>query len=164
MLDGLKLGTLSRKDSQGQSGTLLIPSRDSSKKLKGNFPKGKSYQKNKQGNSCTNILKKEKPQLQTSPGYNQGKIQKGRLFISLLNQIQYSLQVKYASSKDCIIVVPKSILYNTIQQKKYKLILLLRQQKPIIGFLNKYQIKLYSIYKLIVLVTNIYNYTKKVSL
>ena len=30
------------------------------------------------------------------------------------------------------------------------------------GFLDKYQIKLYNIYKLTVLVINIYNYTKEV--
>ena len=47
--------------------------------------------------------------------------------------------------------------------KEHKFILLLKWWKPIIGFLDKYQIKLYSTYKLIVLVTNIYNYTKVVS-
>ena len=46
--------------------------------------------------------------------------------------------------------------------KEYELIPLLRWRKPITGFLNKYWIKLYSIYKLTVLVTNIYNCTKEV--
>ena len=47
--------------------------------------------------------------------------------------------------------------------KEYKLVPLLKQQKPITGFLNEHQINLHSTYKLIVLVTNIYNYTKEVS-
>ena len=53
------------------------------------------------------------------------------------------------------------IQYNLV--KEYKLILLLKWQKPIIGFLNKHQINLYSTYKLTMLVINIYNYTKEVS-
>ena len=61
-LDGSKPGTPSSgKDSQGQSGTLPTPSRDSSEKPKGNFPEGKSHWKNKQGDSRTDIPKKEKP-------------------------------------------------------------------------------------------------------
>ena len=85
-LEGLKLETLSSgKESQGQSGTRLIPSRDNPKKLRKSFPRGKAYQKGKQGDSCSN-QKKEKPQLRISPSYNQGKIQKGRLFILLLSQ------------------------------------------------------------------------------
>ena len=47
--------------------------------------------------------------------------------------------------------------------KEYKLVPLLRWRKPIAGFLDEYQINLYSTYKLIVLVTNIHNYTKEVS-
>ena len=46
--------------------------------------------------------------------------------------------------------------------KEYKLTLSLRWRKPIIGFLDKYRIKLYSAYELIVLVADIYNYTKVV--
>jgi len=46
--------------------------------------------------------------------------------------------------------------------KEHKLILLQRWWKPIIGFLDKHRIKLHSTYKLIVLVANIYNYTKVV--
>ena len=52
------------------------------------------------------------------------------------------------------------IQYNLV--KEYKLILLQKWWKPIVGFLNKYQIKLYSVYKLTVSVANIYNYTKVV--
>ena len=48
--------------------------------------------------------------------------------------------------------------------KEYDFTLLQRRQKPIIGFLDKHQIKLYSTYKLTVSVTNIYNRTKVVSL
>jgi hypothetical protein len=48
--------------------------------------------------------------------------------------------------------------------KEYKLVLLLKWQKPIAGFLNEYWINLYSAYKLTVSVTNIYNRTKEVSL
>ena len=54
------------------------------------------------------------------------------------------------------------IQYNLV--KEHKLILLLKQWKPITDFLNEYQIKLYSAYKLIVSVTNIYNCTKEVGL
>ena len=46
--------------------------------------------------------------------------------------------------------------------KEHKLILLLRWRKPIIGFLDKHRIKLYSAYELIVLIADIYNYTKVV--
>ena len=48
--------------------------------------------------------------------------------------------------------------------KEYELILLLKWQKPIAGFLNKYWINLYSAYKFIVSVTNTYNCTKEVGL
>ena len=48
--------------------------------------------------------------------------------------------------------------------KEYKLVLLLKWWKPIVGFLNKHQINLYSAYKLTVSVTNIYNCTKEVGL
>ena len=47
--------------------------------------------------------------------------------------------------------------------KEYKLVPLLKQRKPIIGFLNKHQINLHSTYKLTVSVTNIYNHTKEIS-
>ena len=54
------------------------------------------------------------------------------------------------------------IQYNLV--KEHKLILLLKWRKPIIGFLDKYWINLYSAYKLTVLVTDMHNRTKKVSL
>ena len=82
-LEGLKPRTPSSgKESQGQSGTRLTPLQEYSEKSKENS-KGKPHQKNRQGNSRTNNLKKEKPQLRTFFSYNQGKIQKGRLFILL---------------------------------------------------------------------------------
>ena len=48
--------------------------------------------------------------------------------------------------------------------KEYKLIPLLRWWKPIVGFLDEYWINLYSAYEFTVLVTDMYNCTKKVSL
>ena len=69
----------------------------------------------------------------------------------------YQFQALYNSGAEINL-----IQYNLV--KEHKLILLLKQQKPIIGFLDKHQIKLYSTYKLIVLVANIYNRTKVVGL
>ena len=113
--EGLKLGTLSNgKDSQGQPNTYPAPLQEYSKKLRENFFGGKPNQKNKQGNNRTNNPKKEKPQLWTFPSYNQGKIRKERLSVLLLSQKQYSLQVRYVSSKHYITAALKLILYNII--------------------------------------------------
>ena len=52
------------------------------------------------------------------------------------------------------------IQYNLV--KEHKLIPLLKQWKPIVGFLDKHWIKLHSAHKLIVLVANMHNHTKVV--
>ena len=66
-------------------------------------------------------------------------------------------QIRYNGSAEINL-----IQYNLV--KEYKLVPLLKWRKPIIGFLDKYWIKLYSVCKLTVLVTNIHDYIKEVGL
>ena len=79
-----------------------------------------------------------------------------KLEIVLLMGEVYQFQALYNSGAEINL-----IRYNLV--KEHKLIPSLRHRKPIVGFLDKYWIKLYSAYKLTVLVADIHNRTKVVS-
>jgi len=140
----------------------LTPLWEYFKKLRENS-KGKAHWNNKQGNNCTNDLKK-KALIADFSQLQLGQDIKGKtLYITvklemiLLMGEKRQFQALYNSGAEI-----NFIKYDLA--KKHELTLLQKWWKPITGFLDEHWIKLHSTYKFTMSVADMHNCTKVIGL